>query len=325
MKSAQFSETGLPADVLTLNDIPTPDPGPGEVRIKVAACNINPSDVMFIQGLYGIRPNLPATAGFEACGTVDARGEGVDLPEGTRVIFTGIGVWQEYVVVAADTVLPTPEGMPNEIACQAFVNPYTAFGMLEVSGLQAGQWLMLTAGGSAYGKFVIQLCQQRGIHTIATVRRAEQVSSLKKLGATEVINTEEEKLVKRAYEITGGQGVDYVFDAVGGELGGKAIDCLAKNGTALSFGALSLEPMQVNSGTMIFKDLTIRGFWLTTWFPALSSQDKQRISQEVLGMLAQQQLTADVAATYPLEDVVKAVEHADAPGRDGKVILMMKS
>ena len=321
MKSAQFAETGQPTDVLMIQDIPTPEPGPGEVRVKVSACNINPSDVMFIRGLYGIRPNLPATAGFEACGTVDVCGEGVDLPPGMRVIFTAIGAWQEYVVVDANTLLPTPEGMSDEVACQAFVNPYTAFGMLEVSGLQKGQWLLLTAGGSAYGKFVMQLCQQRGINTIATVRRAEQVASLKALGATEVVNTEAEKLVKRVYEITDGQGVDYAFDAVGGELGGKAVDCLAKHGTLLTFGALSLEPIQVNSGTMIFKDLTIKSFWLTTWFPALRAEDQQRISREVLGMLTQQQLKANVEATYPLDEVVKAVAQADSSGRDGKVIL----
>ena len=323
MKSAQFAETGSPAEVLTVRDIPLPEPSPGKVRINVTACNINPSDVMFIRGLYGIRPKLPATAGFEACGTVDACGEGVDLPSGMRVIFTAIGVWQEYVVVDASTLLPTPEGMPDEVACQVFVNPYTAFGMLEVADLSAGQWLMLTAGGSAYGKFVVQLCQQRGIRTIATVRRAEQVDALKALGATEVINTQEEKLIQRVYEITEKQGVDYVFDAVGGELGGQVVECLAKQGTLLIFGALSMEPMPINSGTMIFKDLTIKSFWLTTWFPSLPVQDQKRISQEVLRMLTQQQLKASVETSYPLEDVVKAVAHADSSGRNGKVILKL--
>ena len=182
----------------------------------------------------------PLRRALKACGTVDAVGEGVDLLEGMRVIFTAIGVWQEYVVVDATTLLPTPEGMPDEVACQAFVNPYTAFGMLEVSGLQSDQWLLLTAGGSAFGQFVIQLCQQRGINTICTVRRSEQVASLKELGATEVINTEEEKLVKRVYEITARNGVDYVFDAVAGTLGGQAADCLTKGGTPA--GLRSPEP-----------------------------------------------------------------------------------
>lgn len=323
MKSAQFNETGLPAEVLSIQDVPVPEPGPGEVRIRVLACNINPSDVMFIQGRYGIRPNLPSGAGFEACGTVDTVGDGVDLPEGMRVIFTTLGVWQEYVVVPADTLLPAPEGMPDEVACQAFVNPYTAFGMLEIADLQAGQWLLVTAGGSAFGQFVMQLCQQRGINTIATVRRAKQVNYLKERGATEVINTKEEDLVKRVRELTDRRGVDYAFDAVGGELGGQAVDCLAKGGTMLVFGALSLQPLTVNSGTMIFKDLTLKSFWLTTWFPALSSEDKQRISKEVLGMLTQQQLTTNVEASYPLDEVVKAVEHANSSGRDGKVILRL--
>ena len=323
MKSAQFESTGQPSEVLTVQDMPMPEPGPGQVRIKVSACNINPSDVMFIQGLYGICPQLPSSAGFEACGTVDTCGEGVELPTGMRVIFTALGVWQEYVVVEADTLLPTPEGMPDEVACQAFVNPYTAYGMLKESGLQAGQWLLITAGGSAFGQFVIQLCKQRNIKVIATVRRAEQVDSLKALGATEVVNTEEQEWVKQVRTFTDRKGVDYVFDAVAGELGGQAVECLAKGGTMLVFGALSLQPLTINSGTLIFRDITIKSFWLTTWFPALSSPDKQRISQEVLGMLAQQQLKTYVEAKYPLEEVVKAVEHADSSGRDGKVILLM--
>ena len=324
MKSAQFATTGSPADVLKIQDVPMPEPGPSEVRVRVTACNINPSDVMFIRGLYGIRPELPATGGFEACGTVDACGEGVNLPTGTRVIFTAIGVWQEYVVVPADTVLPTPEGMPDTVACQAFVNPYTAFGMLEVAGLEAGQWLMITAGGSAFGQFVIQLCKRRGINVIATVRRDEQVPALKELGATAVINTETEDLVKRTRELTDRKGVHYVFDAVAGGLGGLALECLARRGTLMVFGALSLQPLMLNSGTLIFKELSVRSFWLTTWFPALPSADKRRVSQEVLGMLTQQQLKTNVEATYPLHKVVQAITHADSSGRDGKVLLVME-
>ncbi|MGB3780155.1 MAG: zinc-binding dehydrogenase, partial [Tunicatimonas sp.] len=109
-----------------------------------------------------------------------------------------------------------------------------------------------------------------------------------------------------------------------GELGGQALECLTRGGTLLVFGALSLQPLALNSGTLIFKDLSVRSFWLTTWFPALSSDDKQRISKEVLGMLAQQQLKTNVEATYPLDEVVQAVAHADSSGRDGKVLLVME-
>ena len=323
MKSAQFDELGLPHEVLAIKEITTPEPGEGEVRIKVSACNINPSDLVFVQGVYGIRPNLPSSAGFEAAGVVDKCGEGVSLPEGMRVIFTAVGVWQEYVVVPAKTVVPTPDGMADEVACQAFVNPYTAYGMLQLSGLKAGQWLLLTAGGSAFGQFVIQLAKQHGINTICTVRRNNQVEELKALGATEVVNTEEEKLIKRVYEITEKKGVDAVFDAVGGKLAGQALECLTYGATMYAFGMLSAAPIPVNSGVMIFKNLKIEGFWLTSWMGSLSKEEKIKVTKDVLGMLTTNALKANVEARYPLEEVVEAVKHAAAPGRKGKVILDM--
>ncbi|MEO1052001.1 MAG: zinc-dependent alcohol dehydrogenase family protein [Bacteroidota bacterium] len=321
MKSVQFEALGLPKDILKVKDVATPEPGPGEVRVKVATCNINPSDVMFVQGLYGIRPELPAVGGFEAAGSIDKCGEGVELPVGMRVIFTAIGVWQEYVIVPAKTIIPTPEGMSDEIACQAFVNPYTAYGMLKESGLEAGQWLMLTAGGSAFGQFVIQLCKQKGINTLCTVRRDDQVEDLKALGATVVVNTEAEDLQKAVKEHTERRGVDYIFDAVGGTLGAKALDCLTQGGTMLVFGLLSLRPIPLNSGIMIFKDLTVKGFWLTTWMTSLNKEEKIEVTKAVLGMLATEQLKTKIEAKYGLDEVVKAVEHADSPGRTGKVIL----
>ena len=324
MKSAVFEKLGLPWEVLEVKDVPIPEPGPGEVRIRVTTCNINPSDVMFVQGMYGIRPEIPGVGGFEAAGVIDKSGDGVAMPAGMRVIFTAIGVWQEYVVVPAKTVIPTPEGMTDEVACQAFVNPYTAYAMLKESGLKAGQWLLLTAGGSAFGKFVIQLAKQQGIHTICTVRRNIQVDELKALGATEVINTEEQVLGKVTKQITNGKGVDYIFDAVGGELGAEALQTLCQGGTMMVFGLLSLQPIPLNSGIMIFKDLNIKGFWLTTWMAALSTEEKVTVTKEVLGMLAMNQLQADIEKTYPLDEIKSAVKHADTPGRKAKVILDLR-
>lgn len=324
MKSAQFDSVGLPAEVLTIKEVETPQPGPGEVRIKVTTCNINPSDIMFVQGLYGIRPRFPAVGGFEAAGIIDEAGEGVPLKVGQRVIFTAIGVWQEYVKVPAKGIIPIPDAMTDEVACQAFVNPFTAFAMLDESGLQPGDWLMLTAGASAFGKFVIQLCKQRGIKTIATVRRPEQVEELKAIGATEVINTKETDMVKAVREITEKQGVHCAFDAVGGEVGGALVDCLGMNGTVYVFGLLSLGLTPINTGVMIFKNLSIKGFWLTSWMASKSGKELAGITREVLTMLTTNQLKADVEATYSLDEIKEAVEHADRPGRKGKVLLDLR-
>ena len=130
MKAAQFKNTGNPSEVLEVQEVETPIPRAGEVRIKVTACNINPSDIMFIKGMYGITPKLPAVGGFEAAGVIDSAGEGVSLKPGQRVIFTALGVWQEYVIADAKGLIPTPENMTDEVACQAFVNPFTAYAML---------------------------------------------------------------------------------------------------------------------------------------------------------------------------------------------------
>ena len=155
MKQVIFKETGWPQEVLQLEEAPLPQPKAHEVRIKVTARNINPSDIMFVRGMYGIAPKLPSSAGFEAAGVVDmADGEG-KVPVGTRVIFSAQGTWKEYVTLPASLVIPTPEGMSDEVACQAFINPMTAYGMLEKSGLKEGDWLLVTAGASAFGKLVI--------------------------------------------------------------------------------------------------------------------------------------------------------------------------
>lgn len=323
MKAAQFKQTGKPSEVLEIVDIEKPEPGPGEVRIKVSACNINPSDIMFVQGMYGITPQLPAVGGFEACGVIDAVGSNVRYSEGQRVIFSALGVWQEYVVVEAKGLIPTPENMTDEVACQAFVNPFTAHAMLAEAQLSERDWLLITAGASAFGKFVIQLCAQRGIKTICTVRRDEQIDFLKGLGATEVVNTETTDLVQAVRKITQKAGVNYCFDAVGGKVGGAAVECLANKGTLLAFGLMSLRPTPVNTGIMIFKNLSIKGFWLTTWMMNRSSEELLEVTQSVLKQLSSQQLKADVEATYTLDDIKEAVVHAERPGKNGKVILLL--
>lgn len=321
MKSAQFDQVGLPGEVLKVVEVPIPEPGPGEVRIKVTACNINPSDVMFIQGMYGLRPQFPQVAGFEAAGVVDACGEGVTFKMGAPVIFSAMGVWQEYVVVSAKGVMPAPQGMPPEVACQAFVNPYTAYAMVEESGLQAGQWLLLTAGGSAFGKLVLQLCKEKGIHVICTVRREVQIEDLKALGAAAVVNTQEEDWPRQVRAVTGQKGVDYVFDAVGGKTGAGALDCLVRGGEMMVYGLLSLRPIPLNSGLLIFKDITLKGFWLNKWLGALNKEEKIAVTQKILTLLATEGLKVEVEAKYSIDEVAKAVAHADGPGRKGKVIL----
>ena len=253
MKELIFDHTGTPQEVLYLKESEMPQAKAHEVLIRVTARNINPSDIMFVRGMYGITPKLPSSAGFEACGVVQKGDEAGKVPAGTRVMFTAIGTWKEYVCVPAALVIPVPAQMPDEVACQAFVNPMTAYGMIEDSGLIEGQWLLLTAGASAFGKFAIQMAKAKGIRVAATVRHESQKALLLDLGAELVINTATERLGKVIFEKTG-VGVDVVFDAVGGELGVRALSCLTQKGRMLVFGALALENLSINSGLLIFKN-----------------------------------------------------------------------
>jgi NADPH:quinone reductase-like Zn-dependent oxidoreductase len=321
MKSIVFDQTGKPSDILKATDIAMPVPGPNEVRVKVIASPINPSDIMFVQNLYGIRPQLPSGAGFEGVGVVDALGEGVQMRTGMRVSFTSIGTWSEYAIAHQRGLIPVPDAISDDVAAQLFVNPFTAYAMVQDSGVPEGGWLMLTAAGSAFGKMVIQLCAMRGIKTIGTVRRDDLNDELKSLGLTEVINTETENMTARVKQITDGVGVACVLDAVGGHTASEAVKCLAKGGTMIIYGLMSLQDPTLNAGLMIFRELTIKGFWLTDWMRRVDSHTRQEVAQNVIGLLASGKIQLPVEASYSLDQIVEAVEHADRPGRWGKILV----
>lgn len=321
MKSILFEQVGKPTDILKVADVPMPEPGPNEVRVKVIGSPINPSDIMFVQNLYGIRPRLPSGAGFEGVGIVDALGEGVQMRTGMRVSFTSIGTWSEYAIAHQRSLIPLPDAISDDIAAQLFVNPFTAYAMVQDAQVKEGGWLMLTAAGSAFGKMVIQLCQMRGIKTIGTVRRDDLNDELKAIGLTEVVNVETESLTARVKEITDGAGVACVLDAVGGHTATEALKCIAKGGTMIIYGVLSLQDPSFNAGLLIFRELTVKGFWLTDWMRRVDSQTRQDVAQNVISLLASGKIQLPVEAAYSLDQIVEAVDHAERHGRWGKILI----
>lgn len=322
MKQVIFNKTGYPQEVLKVEEAEVPVPKSGEVLIRVTARNINPSDIMFIRGMYGIAPQLPSSAGFEAVGVVEDSGDQDRIPVGTRMIFSAVGTWKEYICVPANQLIPAPEGMPDDVACQAFINPMTAYGMLQRSALEAGEWLLLTAGASAFSKLVIQMAKSRGIKIACTVRRQEQIAQLTEMGVDLVVNTETEKIPNALMDATNGEGVSVVFDAVGGTLGARALASLRPKGKMMVYGLLSLENIPLNSGLMIFKDLSIEGFWLTSYLEGLDKKSRQDAFQTVFGTLTSQDLKVDVAEKFPLGQVKEAIAAYEKPGRTGKIILI---
>jgi len=283
--------------------------------------------VLTIMGLYPNRPTLPGSPGLEAVGVIDALGAGVTgLALGQRCItLAGLpGTWAEQVVVPAHQVMPVPPALSDQTAAQLLVNPFTAWAMLtDELSLAPGDWLLQTAAGSSLGRMVVQLARARGIHTINVVRRRGSGDELLALGADAVIATDTDSLVERVHELTNGRGVSGAIDSVGGTLGADVARCLGVRGTMLTMGLLGGDPvMPVQSAELLFRSATIRGFWLTNWF---MQQTPARIGHavgEVMKLLIAGQMTAPVEAEYDLADFRAAIEHAERPGRRGKVLLV---
>lgn len=322
MLSVQLIEYGEPGDNLRVVEVPDPRVGDNDVLVEVKARPINPSDVHFIQGDYGYKPMLPSPCGFEGMGIVLRAPANSPIKPGQRVGFAQLGSWQQKVVISSSAILPVPDTMSDATASQLFVNPCTAWAMVHELNLKPGQWLALTAGGSTIGQMMVRFAAKLGIKTICIVRRKEQAEGLLQQGATEVVVTFGEGFAQRALDITEGRGVDAVVDAVGGPCGGEAIQSLATGGTMLIYGLLSGDSTPVNNGQMIFRNLTIRGFWMTEWAKHQTASTNNQMISDVIELMSDIRYVPKIEASYPLEQVQEAVCHSMRSGRLGKVLLV---
>ncbi|HEY1188584.1 MAG TPA: zinc-dependent alcohol dehydrogenase family protein, partial [Gemmata sp.] len=256
MKRVVFDRVGPPAEVLRLqDDVPAPQPKRGEVLVRMLASPINPSDLMYVQGTYGLKPSFPATPGFEGVGVVEATGGGVLgwLRKGKRVavINDRIGNWAEYTVTSARQVIPVPDDLTDEQAATFFVNPATALAMTQdVLKVTKGAWLLQSAAGGELGKMVIRLGYKLAFRTINVVRRREQVEELKKLGADHVIVESDGPIPEQVRKLVP-DGVRYAIDPVGGETGSQIIAALSHGGRCLLYGSLTDQPVSAHPRHLI--------------------------------------------------------------------------
>jgi NADPH:quinone reductase len=333
MKALVFDRFGEPAEVLQLKDAVLPPPGPGEVRVRMLASPINPSDLMVVRGRYGRLPTLPATPGFEGVGVIDAAGPGLlrllrGLKPGRRVaVLNGSGGnWQAFVVLPARQVVPVSSDLPDEQVAMFFVNPATALIMTQaVLKVQPGQWLLQTAAAGALGRMVIRLGQHFGYRTINVVRRGEQAEQLRLQGAEYVIASTQESITDKVRSFTGGAGVPYALDSVGGSMGKAAVESLGAGGRMLVYGTLSDEAMALDPRVLMVGQKSIAGFWLSEWIRGQSVLGMLKLFRQVQQLMRQGILTSEVASTHALEDYQRALTQAEAPGKTGKVLLRIAS
>jgi len=330
MRAVVFEQFGEPSEVLQVREVPLPQPGPGQVRVRMIASPINPSDLLVARGRYGVLPRLPATPGFEGVGIVDKAGPGLlgRLVLGKRVAaLNGLGGnWAEYAVIPARQARPFPADIPDEQVATAFVNPATVLAMVRHElKVRPGEWLLQSAAGSTLGKMVIRLGHHLGIKTLNVVRRREAIDELKALGATAVICSADGPIADQVRKVTGSDGVRYAIDAVGGATGTGLFESLAADAKLLVYGTLSQEPIAIDPRAMIAGHRVVEGFWLGHWIRQRTIPASLRLFAEIARMIRAGVLSSDIGASFSLDAIGEATRQAEAVGRQGKVLLSIGS
>ena len=329
-RQARYTMRGpVPQDVIEAVAF-TPGPlAAGQALVEVLAAPINPSDVLTLTGDYGSLPPLPAVGGNEGVGRVlevaaDVRGVSVGQ---TVLLPVGSGTWTTHLVAAANTLMPLPDGADPRQLSMLTVNPPTARLLLsEFVALQAGDWVVQNAANSAVGCYLVQLAKARGIRTVNIVRRVSAQRPVQALGGDVVLvdgdDPGRDDLAARVREATGGASIALGIDAVGGGATGRLAQVVAPGGMLVTYGAMSGEDCAISPTALIFRGITLRGFWLAHWFKTTPPQTRAALFGELVALIAAGQLSAQVQATYGIDRIKEAVTAAAAGERDGKILVL---
>jgi trans-2-enoyl-CoA reductase len=322
INAAVYETHGNPADVLHLESRPWPTLNAGEVIVKMRAAPINPADLNQIEGKYPVRAQLPATPGFEGAGIVAEVGPNVtNVAVGALVILPhNVGTWRDAVAVKAGELVVVPAGIEPVHAAMLKINSMTAWRLLhDYVDLARGDWLIQNAANSAAGRAVIQIARELGYKTVNVVRRSELIGELRAEGG-DVVLVDSENLRHEVEDAIGGPPIRLGLNAVGGESALRLANCLAPGSTLVTYGAMSLQPLKIPNGLLIFKDLRFRGIWINKWYDNATPAQRREAFQHLFEMAKRGLLQTKVEKAYPLSEVKTAVAHAARGQRSGKII-----
>jgi NADPH:quinone reductase-like Zn-dependent oxidoreductase len=328
VKIVRFHRTGQ-ADVLQLDDMPLPEPGAGEVRIRVKAIGLNRAEVMFRMGQYLAEPVLPSKLGYEAAGVVEAVGSGVDSTWMGKTVstvpafnVTAYGVYGEVAIVPVGAIAYFPATLSVEQGTSIWMQYLTAYGALIHQGhLATGDFVLITAASSSVGGAAIEIAKEEGAISIATTRTSKKKAQLLELGADHVIVTEEEDLAARVHEITRGKGARIIFDPIAGKGLETLAGAAAARGIIFEYGALAAEPTPYPLFPCLTKQLTIKGYVLfeIVGDPVTFSKAKQYVFDH----LAAGRFKPRIDRTFPLKDIVEAHRYMESNAQIGKIVVTL--
>ena len=320
MHAVTYASFGDPALVLETTERPTPEPGPGQVRVKLRRAAIHNHDLWTVRGSYGHAPRLPAVGGSEAAGVVDALGEGVSsVRVGDRVATFAPGAWSEYFLASAAGLVPLPDAISDDVGCQLVGMPLSAMVLLDTYGVESPHYIAQNAANGAVGKTLAKLAQARGQNVLHLVRSDNAVRELAAHGIEGAISTAAPDWRARVQATIGAGEIRCAIDSLGGAGSGEICSLLAPGGKLVAFGSMTGEPMQLDSGGLIFKQLTVEGFWLSGQ-NAVPPQKLGAKIAELVRLAATGVLELPVAGTFPLSQAKEACTRSAAAGRGGKVL-----
>lgn len=315
---------GPPAETVQVETYEPPPPGAGMVRVRMIAGAINPSDVVTISGAYATRTRLPFVPGFEGVGVIETAAPDAGLAPGDRVLPIGsAGAWQEVKTTEARWCFRVPDHLPDDLAATGYVNPLTAWVMLnERAVLAPGARMVVNAAGSAIGRILIRMANRRGVEPVALVRSAAARALLDGLGVAAVLDTSSpDGLAERLDEASGGRGYDLALDAVGGDEGAALLSALRPGGRMIHYGLLSGRALPAGR-TAGRPDVALEYFWLRNWVHAAGRGRIERGLAAVWGLAAAGVADSAIEARYPLASVTQALLHDGRRGRRGKILIV---
>ncbi len=325
-KLVRFHQLGGPEN-LKFDELPTQAPGKGEVRLKVQAVGLNRAESMFFHGQYVEEPHLPSRLGYEAAGTVEAVGAGVDpgwLGKAVSTVpgfsMTRYGTVGEEAVVPVTALAEYPANLNPEQGAAIWMQYLTAYGALvHIGEVKAGDYVSIPAASSSVGLAAIQITRDAGATAIAVTRTSSKREELLRLGADYVVASEEEDYVARIREITGGKGVRLTFDPVGGPYVEKLVEAAQPWGIIFEYGALAGLPTPFPLFRALSNSLSVRGYTLMeiTLNPGLL----QSAIKYVFDRLADGRFKPKIARTFPFAQTVEAYRYLESNQQIGKVVV----
>jgi len=315
MKALLFDKAGELSEMVHLSEVEKPVISANQVLISVKARPVNPSDYLFVKGVYRKKPTFPQIAGLEGSGIIVECGEGVvDFNIGDHVAFRALNTWAEYCAVEQEDLIKINHNIPFEASAQLGLNTITAIALLEEAKIKGGDFLLVNAASSSVSSIIIQLAMSKGIKVIALVKDLQHKPALISLGVEAIFLQADPALSQQLEIVTKGTGIHGFLDAVGGQIVTTVIPLMAAYGHIIIYGNFSNNEKAIfTNASIIYKNLTIIGFGIDYWLSQQSSSKIQQSYNHIVESLYTGTLSFRKTVSIPLSQFGIEMDHLNKP------------